>query len=260
MGQMPEVRIVRQKFKKKLFQDSQILNVQQEGYFRIEPLPAPAELNRYYAEEYWQHRSDRGQIVNARDVSHYLDIRNTVPEFFLESSNLILNFGSGHGGVTNLFLGLGYEVIEVDPSKKLLDEITEKNRFEYNRIQDVPETTFDLIYSSHALEHVSAVHEILREFQRLSNEETLFLFEVPDGEVPGQGGGDGKIVTPHTYYFTKAFFRSHFKDVYLCSNVSAGNPKTHRSSLREESGLSVQDSIRFIGRGIYFSDSCLEEY
>ena len=40
------------------------------------------------------------------------------------------------------------------------------------------------------------------------NKSTYLLFEVPDGDHELNGGKSGKIMTPHTYYFTTDFFKN----------------------------------------------------
>ena len=40
--------------------------------------------------------------------------------------------------------------------------------------------TFDLIYSSHSLEHVDDIFSTIEKFQSISHENTIFFFEVPN--------------------------------------------------------------------------------
>ena len=71
---------------------------------------------------------------------------------------------------------------------------------------------FDLIYSSHSLEHVQNIFETIKKFSLISNENTIFFFEVPNCSNKKYQ----KIHCPHTYNFTKLFFNNSFKKIDVC--------------------------------------------
>ena len=58
------------------------------------------------------------------------------------------------------------------------------------------------------LEHVHDIDDLLNFFLRILNLNGLIFWEVPNGLVESNGGCNGKIVLPHTYYFTTKFFDS----------------------------------------------------
>ena len=73
-------------------------------------------------------------------------------------------------------------------------------------------TKFDLIYGSHSLEHVSDIRKILKLFKKISDENTIFFFEVPNSFSKEEL----KIEPPHTYYFKREFFFNHFRNANFC--------------------------------------------
>ena len=252
----PRFKIKRQKFKRKLFRDRSLVWDAANGFWRLDEMPSNHELHSYYASEYWNHRRDQKDSINARDVSHYQDLVKHVPELFSNGSldqKKVLNFGSGHGGLSHILWGLGFEILNVEPSKVNFEYPERWRSFTSMEtlIRSLENFKFDLIYASHALEHVPDIFKTFKGFKDLSGNDTVFMFEVPDSSAPGQGGGDGRINPPHTYYYTFDFFLQRFTTTKLIASIDskkmfelAGN--TSGVILGEGLG----DSIRFIGHGL----------
>ena len=252
----PRFKIKKQKFKRKLFRDRSLVWDAANGLWRLDEMPSNHELHSYYASEYWNHRSDQKDSINARDVSHYQDLVKHVPELFSSGSpdqKKVLNFGSGHGGLSHVLWGLGFEIFNVEPSKVSFEYPERWSAFTSMETltRGLGESKFDLIYASHALEHVTDIFRTFEVFKDLSGDHTVFMFEVPDSSAPGQGGRDGRINPPHTYYYTFDFFLKRFTTTKLIASIDskkmfelAGN--TPGPVLGEGLG----DSIRFIGNGL----------
>ena len=252
----PRLRIKRQKYKRKLFSSRSLVWDEAYGFWRLDEMPSSTELNAYYALEYWNHRGDQQDSVNARDISHYLDLVKHRPEFLANGSfdqKKVLNFGSGHGGLSHILWGLGFEVFNVEPSEASFDYPERWHTFTSMESlkRNLGEDKFSLVYASHALEHVPDIIETFGIFKELSGRDTVFMFEVPDSSAPGQGGKDGNINPPHTYYYTFDFFRKRFTTTKFIASIKsrkmfelAGN--TPGAVLGEGAG----DCIRFIGLGL----------
>jgi hypothetical protein len=73
----------------------------------------------------------------------------------------------------------------------------------------------DLIYGSHSLEHVNDLEKFQGYFRRLLKPEGLVFWEVPNALFQGNGGSDGLVVVPHTYYFTRAYFNNVYPRVIV---------------------------------------------
>lgn len=133
----------------------------------------------------------------------------------------VLNFGAGHGGISNLFLALGAKVVNIEPS---IPENEEKQPYNYHSVRklaDKKSKHFDLFYSSHSLEHVSSIDDALADMKAVANQDTLYFFEVPDASAPQDGGSTGLVDIPHTYYFRKEFFLNTFSEIIMLQTLPA---------------------------------------
>ena len=190
------------------------LNYHNKGYYYLDPLPSTKFLNEYYEKTYWQSRSDINYPIRLRDIDHFKMIINYYKSFN-SSQKKILNFGSGHGGISYLFHAANHIIYNYDFGSTNKNVFQEKwhniNSFENLGIK------FDLIYGSHSLEHVQNLDETLDKFRKVSKPETVFFFEVPNCYK------ETKIVPPHTYYFTRKFFLNHFSKVDYCKTFTGFN-------------------------------------
>ena len=252
-GSTFNIRLVRAPLKPRLFNRCK-LEESPDGYWSLSPMPSQIDLDHYYAQEYWEVRTDQSLTVNSRDLSHYYQLREswrggwaTRPS---DTPLRVLNFGSGHGGLSHLLHADGWEVTNVEPGGS-----SSGYRSRWSQVRSLQEvdtgTKFDLIYSSNALEHVADIKLTLASFLKLSNADTVFFFEVPDGETPGYGGSDGDVHPPHTYYFSCRYFQSLFKEAQSISSFRGSGMFEEPSNFREmmvEPGSG--DCIRAIGVGL----------
>ena len=118
-----------------------------------------------------------------------------------------------------------HKIVNFDYHKT--DKIFEKNWKNINDL-DLITDSYDLIYSSHSLEHVQNIFETVKKFKEISHDKTIFFFEVPNCFKKEYQ----KIHMPHTYYFTKNFFDKCFNKLdffksYLgekeLDNINEGN-------------------------------------
>ena len=181
--------------------DLKLLN-SNKGYYYIYPQITDAELKKYYEEHYWQNYRDTDFVgVKARDFFHFSLIEKYK---LLEQGGRILNFGSGHGGVSFIFSILNNEVInfEYDKSLKSYDSYF-MTIDEFNNIED---NSVDLIYASHSLEHVSDIDTTINHFKRIASPNCKVFFEVPNADYLESGSQNNTVDEPHTYYFTIKYF------------------------------------------------------
>jgi len=184
------------------------LTYNNQGFYFVDPMPDENYLKTYYEETYWDNRQDINYPVRNRDTQHYEQLCKYYPDFN-SSKKRILNFGSGHGGISFLLALKNHDICNYDfkfPKKNF-----EKK---WNNIDDISDIDgkFDLIYSSHSLEHVQNIFDIIKKFWSISDDKTIFFFEVPNCSNEKYQ----KIHPPHTYYFTKKFFESCFKKIDIC--------------------------------------------
>jgi len=77
----------------------------------------------------------------------------------------------------------------------------------YKNINDVSDKV-DFIYGCHSLEHVQDISSLQKRFLEILNINGWIFWEVPNGSVESNGGCNGQLVVPHTYYFTTKYFNS----------------------------------------------------
>ena len=186
----------------------------QKGFYSIYPMPTKKDLDLYYSSLYWGARSDSKELLNQRDIWHF--------EFFsqrysLGKSGTAINFGSGHGGISYLLAAAGWCVINIDPSD---NKVAYESRIsKLSDLSEVEPKSVDFFYASHSLEHVTDINEIISQIYRIAKPGCFVMIEVPNAAMRvtkntdlSNGGADGKIRPPHTFYFTKAFFEAQFPD------------------------------------------------
>ena len=178
------------------------------GFYYVVPMPSKDYLSSFYKETYWNNRLDKNFPVRKRDIEHYKLLLKTFPNFN-EASKNILNFGSGHYGISVLLSLKNHNIVNFDYHTS--DKIFEERWTNVNDLNKINES-FDLIYSSHSLEHVQNIYETIEKLKKISHDKTIFFFEVPNCYQKEYQ----KIHMPHTYYFTKLFFKNCFKKIDVC--------------------------------------------
>ena len=204
------------------------------GYWLVTPMPTQKELNEYYSSTYWQSRGGKKCLVQPRDLNHFLEIQELYPK---KTFSKVLNFGAGHGGISILFYMQGAEVANIEPSG--LDLGLDWKTFQ--RIEEVT-GSYDLIYGSHSLEHVTDIDSFFNYAEKLLNPSGIFYFEVPNCHPDNpKSYPNGKIHIPHTYYFTRDFFSRLPYHINLNSTYSSINKATY-TKLNDDTGSVIRFS------------------
>ena len=198
-----------QKYKKKFLELK--LEHDEMGFHYLDPMPTKDFLKKYYTETYWQNRTDKNYPIRLRDVEHYKLLKKIYPDFD-NGSKKILNFGAGHGGLSILLYTAKHEIYNFDPGG-----INSLFSDRWNAINNLNEISnkFDLIYGSHSLEHVQNIKETMKKFNKISHQNTIYFFEVPNCT-----SNVLKIHPPHTYYFSRKFFYNYFHKSDYCETFS----------------------------------------
>ena len=83
------------------------------GFYYVDPIPSKDYLSSLYAETYWDNRHDKNFPVRKRDIEHYKLLLKIFPNFN-ETSKNILNFGSGHCGISILLHLKNHKIVNFD--------------------------------------------------------------------------------------------------------------------------------------------------
>ena len=198
---------LRKKFHKEFYKRSLKYN-NEYSYYYLDPMPKENFLGDYYNSVYWKMRPERIEknFVIDRDFRHMKLIQNHILENFKNKKCNVLNFGSGHAGISLLLRSNNHNIHNFDyiiPKRLFF-----KDNYKFiNKFEDIQSNLkFDIIYSSHSLEHLTDIISILKKFKEYSHKDTYYFFEVPNGY------SQKKVLPPHTLYFTRSFFEKVFGD------------------------------------------------
>ena len=222
-----------------------------DGYYFLDPMPSKEELDDYYEKNYWINRANnnnseyKSKPIIYRDIQHFILIKKLIDDFFITPKR-ILNFGAGHGGISHLFWSINCDVVNIEPSEfKFNYDRRWKNYKDISEVKD--EKKFDLIYSSHSLEHVQDINYFYSLLPKILKKGGYFFCEVPNGQNPENGGCNGMVSPPHTYYFRKKFFSSNkfFKKIYCELLIHKDNLDIKNEKTNNENEANI---IRYLGK------------
>ncbi len=219
-----------------------------EGYYYISPMPSPKALDFYYKNYYWGSENFRGNKIlgcSIRDFWHFYILSEFITEFLKSKPRTILNFGSGHGGISNIFWFEGHNIINVEPTP--VNNFYDERVKHYDKLNDVPNGVVDLFYSSHSLEHVQDIEEVQRQVKRVLRPDGYIFIEVPNADNIDNGAMRGKVDIPHTYYFKKEYFSKNYGKILLnqeFNQIREGDKVENWKFYSQECG----EIIRFLGQ------------
>ena len=130
-------------------------------------------------------------------------------------------------------------MINVEPSGELIG-YNDDNWKLYNDISLVDEK-IDFIYGSHSLEHVQDIRVQEEHIERLLKRKGFLFYEVPNCVIESNGGINGKLRPPHTYYFTLEYFKSF--DLFEPLVCNTFNIKTFPNACSQDGEV-----IRYFGK------------
>ncbi len=198
---------------KKFFNDAKIYRCNDCDFAFVYPMPSDEKLNYFYEKVYRSNgRPPYLVSENYEDQKkHYLEDKNLSYLIYLttlvdiKKIENIYDFGGGDGD-------LGYALKKKFPGLKLFctehDSHCERILKErgYNNLKDFDKINrkFDLIISTHSLEHITNVSKIFNKFKNLLNDEGFIFFEVPNCTKEYWSGRP--YDSPHLSFYTKKSF------------------------------------------------------
>ena len=197
------------------------LSYSEDGFYFLKPMPTVDDLNTYYSSLYWDSRTGKSYGVNTRDIVHFEILREFISDVLVEGK-VFMNFGAGHGGISNLLWLEGMDIVNVEPSS--LPQFYMERWTTLEDIRKLKDNSVDLIYGSHSLEHVQNIDEFKAEVKRVLKLDGFIFCEVPNAECPSNGAQREKVDIPHTYYFERTFFEKWFSRTLICG----GYEHSHR--------------------------------
>lgn len=229
---------------KSIFDDRE-LKYDESGFYYVYPKFSKSELDEYYKNNYLDSfRQDIKYGVIPQDFFHMKMLEDLIPEFKNKIKS-VLNFGSGHGGISHILDFTGnYQLLTLDPSKSplKLPKSQIKHIFEFDELED---NSIDLIYSSHSLEHVSDLEVTINQFKRILKKGGLIFIEVPNADHHEDGPQNNRIDIPHTYYFQQKYFLNNFDIQFINTfNMDRYNVIEWKENI-EEKGRVIISLLKF---------------
>lgn len=213
----------------------------------VYPKITPEALNNYYSADYWSIRAttDLEGIVFAKSntdrAKHHLKFLN---DNGLKKVETMLDFGAGMCGASAVFKPQGFcrDITIFDKASQAREIANMLGIQHIKNMEDKGNKKFDLIYSSHSLEHVQDIGETLTQFSIMVKKEGHVFIEVPN--VANKTVLEMCHHAPHTYNFSqkslcKAMLSYGFETI-ACETYG---PLVSDRIKRKFSELNVQDSI-----------------
>ena len=200
------------------FKNAKIYRCSSCDFGFVNPMPSEEKLSEFYETVYRSAgRPPYNVSENYEDQKkHYLEDKNLSYLLYLttlvdiKKIKNLYDFGAGDGD-------LGYALKQKFPHLQLYctegDKYCEKilNDRGFINFKDIKsiDKKFDLILTTHSLEHLSSVNPIFKKFKELLNPNGLIFFEVPN--CPEEYWKGRPYDGPHLMFYTKKSFEKIIK-------------------------------------------------
>jgi 2-polyprenyl-3-methyl-5-hydroxy-6-metoxy-1,4-benzoquinol methylase len=183
------------------------------GFRFTNPRPEPDELGKYYASSDYISHSDskKGLFAKIYQIvrKYTLGRKYALIQKFCKKGK-ILDIGCATGQFLDYMKQRGWETIGIEPDenvRKLASSEFGLQVFPEQKLNDFPESTFNVITLWHVLEHVAELNNRVIQIKRLLKPDGTVIIAVPNSD-----SGDAKIykafwagydLPRHLYHFTK---------------------------------------------------------
>lgn len=187
-----------------LFKQRKIMICKKCDLGTVYPRISEAELIEYYTKDYW--------LVNLGELEPAESNRTKITYTLLKKSigfeaiKSVIEFGSASAHLSRYIKSKegSVQFDAVDPGIIWKDVLKKEIRDVYNDLSEI-NVKYDLLMSSHALEHLSSLEDYFEKFRKILNSGGYLYFEIPNSEERDLIPRFSSHV-PHTYFFTpKAF-------------------------------------------------------
>lgn len=266
------------------------------GYFSIKNMPTEEELQRHYAEEYYQHESMQYSYKYSDDELEYFENRSKIAEYLfnkysIKENNEILEVGAGEGFFASYFFKNNWNVTTLDYSdfgikthnKELLETLIKGDVFNSLDKLALQNKKYDFINLSNILEHVINPLVLLEKLKLLLTEKSVLRISVPNDYSEFQNFLLEKKYTlnswlcppDHLHYFTFETLRNllislNYKvdllmgefpiELYLTNEVSNYNKNKEVGKFAHKSRVEVDNYLfkKGFDKYINFYSSCAD--
>ena len=172
----------------------------------VYPQISAKKLDDYYSVHFWSIRGPselKDSVFSADNTDrpkHQLEFLN---ENGLTKVENMLDFGAGLCGAPAVFKQQGFcdDITILDPSSQAKEIADMLGVAQISTVEEMGGRKFDLLYSSHSLEHVQDLRETLDRFSAVVKEGGHILIEVPN--IANRTVMEMSHHAPHTYNFSE---------------------------------------------------------
>lgn len=203
-----EVRATLQKIDQaaNLFKTRKIVVCKNCDLGTVAPRISEQELMDYYTNDYWI--MNLGELEPAESNRTKITYKLLQDHIGFETIKTVIEFGSASAHISRYLKSKEPQVIFdiVDPGIIWKDVLKKEIRDAYHDVNEIT-TTYDLLVSSHALEHISNLDEYFHKFKSLLNPGGYLYFEIPNSEERDViFGPQPDFHLPHTYFYSQKAF------------------------------------------------------
>jgi hypothetical protein len=212
------------------------------GFWYLSPMPSDEQLNFFYENFFWEKKFTFNSY--SRDLNQLRLLKKNFFDNSNEKKNILI-FGGGQSNLIFLLSAMDHNVTAVDPFKHphLPNEINYYTNIFDNKL--LPHS-YDLIISSHSLEHVNNLQNVQSRFYYLLKNLGFLFIDVPNGYNEAAKSGDlGEAC--HLYFFEKKYFYNLNYKIHLLDLFCEDKDIYEGALLINNIEF---DSIRFLGQKI----------
>lgn len=203
----------------------------------LDPAPAPEDLGRWYASDYYGPENTKFDGVTEKAVAFFTWWRGLILKRWAPAGGKVLDVGCGRGNFLEVMARRGYEVhgtelsgLSATRARKLFGPNIHVGQLAE---AEFPEKTFDLTTIWHVLEHVYDPLGHLRELHRVLKDDGRLVVAVPNfGSIQAGFGGPSWFhldVPRHLFQFTpqtltRLLDAAGFEPVYWSFHSIEQNP------------------------------------
>ena len=181
----------------------------------VVPMPSESILNEYYSFIY--RTKDRPHNIKDEIPKSILQSRFALLTQYVDFSTVknVLDIGAGNGDFGKLLKkNFDLNIYSIEPDENARRILSDKGYLNF----DNKNLKFDLIISTHSLEHFTSIDNFFKIFNNNLSEKTVIFIEVPNNSL-GAWFTERPYDSPHCLFFSKKslediFLRRNYKIIF----------------------------------------------
>ena len=188
---------------------------------------SPAELKEYYKLQIMSGVSNQAETnYNQKTIPEIMKFLNMYYNYYKKSKDTVIDIGCGEGIALDIFKREGFKKtvgVEINPEKvkKARDSEHCVLELDFHNIHNIGQ--YDLIYSSHTLEHAWNIDKALKNLLKLFKEESVGFIILPvEGVTWKHGKGDAHTFPFNCLEYIYEIFSKYFHIIFMLEKQNRG--------------------------------------